>query len=203
MKDLVLNKLMSIIIRDTNHDETKLIEIRYGLEGLFITVGKLSVFIIISIILGTFVNLLLFLLFFIPLKSTCFGFHAKKSWQCWMISSLAFIGLPLLANYLILNTITKIICISFIFIFVFLYCPADTPNRPIVSPIYRRKLKITALTITLIYSCIILSFSSLAGLIILASLYQCFLINPLTYKLFDLQYNNYINYGLERSINYG
>jgi len=199
MKNLTVNYLMNLIIQDGNYDKTKLQEIKYGLEAIYLNVSKLIIFFIINFLIGNLLISLLFFLFYIPIKGTGWGFHAKESWQCWIISAIAFIGFPLLSNYLHLTFNTKIIfCICFL-LAMWCWAPADTPKRPLVNKNKRIALQIGSLIITTIYSILIL-YTNLSNILISALLFQCFLINPFTYMLFNTPYKNYLNYHLRKEL---
>ena len=196
IKSLIVDNLMQKISQKNMHDEIKLQEIKYGLEAIYLNLSKFIVFFTINAILGNFILGLLFFVFFGPIKSTSYGFHAKTSFQCWIISAIGFIGLPLLANYINFNIHIKIILIFLALISFYLWAPADTPKRPLVNKKKRIILKIGSLLITLIYSVLIIFYNQLAPIIILVLFYQIILINPLTYFIFNIQYNNYLYYKL-------
>ena len=74
--------------------------------------------------------------------------------------------------------------------------PADTKKRPIVSKSRRIKLKIISTTITglfIIFSLIIKN-NFIANCLIFATILENILISPLIYKIFNLPYNNYIDF---------
>jgi len=194
MKKLVVDYFMNIIVKDNKYAEIKLQEIRYGLEGLYLNISKLIIFLIINIIIGNLGASLLFILFFIPIKSFSYGFHAKTSLQCWLISAFCFVGLPFLTNYIEFNFLFKMILIVCFFIIFTFFSPADTPRKPILSSSIRLRLRVSSLFVVSIYSFIILNFPSLATVLILVLLLQSIMISPLIYSIFKVQYNNYLYY---------
>jgi len=194
MKKIVLDYLMSIVNKDKPRSEIQCQEIRYGLEAIYLNISKFIVFFIVNAILRNFITSLLFLCFFIPIKSASYGFHAKTSLQCWLMSGIGFVGLPLLTHHLYFNFYVKIIFIIY-FILIFAACsPADTPKKPIISKKLRLKLKLSSLIIVFAYAILILANSRFTNVIILAMLFQSLLISPLTYFVFNTQYNNYLHY---------
>ena len=194
MKNYILDKCMNLVVKDATYSEVKLVEIRYGLEAIYLTLSKTIVFMLINILLGNFLISLLFLLFYSPVKSVSYGFHAKTSLQCWLISGFGIIGLPILAQELELTLTIKIILIIIYFIFFAYLSPADTPRKPLVNKQKRNILKIYSLIILFIYAFIIIFSKTLAPIVIVALFYQCFLINPLTYQAFNTPYCNYLYY---------
>ena len=97
IKNAVLDSWMKSVKTLEKYDEVRLAEIRYGLEGFYLTISKLIIIIPLAFILNTAVYTLIFLLFSLPIRTTSSGFHANTSFQCLIISILAFILVPLLA----------------------------------------------------------------------------------------------------------
>ena len=142
MKRIVVDSIMNKIKNLNKYDDIKLSEIRYGLEAIYLNVSRFLVFFTINTILDIFWESLLFFIFYVPLRSFSFGFHAKNSLTCWILSSIAFIGLPYLSTVISFNFIIKIFAVIFSLIIYVIYSPADTPKRPITSEKYRTKLKL-------------------------------------------------------------
>lgn len=196
MKKFVLDKCMEIIKQNKNLDKNKLAEIKYGLEGLYLTITKLIIITIISILLKITKEYLIFLLIFTIIRTPSFGIHAKKSWICLLTSTISFIGIPLIAIYTKLNTITKIIVGLISITGILLFSPADTHKRPIVNKKRRRiyKLLSTIIAITYIILSITIKDSFISNSFIYSTILQNILISPITYKIFKMSYNNYKTY---------
>ena len=47
MKEIVINKLINIIKKYNDIDNTKLLEIKYGLETIYLTIVKTIIFIVL------------------------------------------------------------------------------------------------------------------------------------------------------------
>ena len=191
------------------YDEEKLEEISYGLEALYITFTKTIVIFGVSFILGIAKDVLCILIAYNVIRTTAFGMHAKKSWHCYIISGILFIGTAFICKYIYLSVLIKYL-ISFAlslihiseptrrtpFISLIIYAPADTYKRPLVNKYKRRKYRVITIMSSLIYLIFIIMFKNN-----IISSYLCFglldaslMINPLIYKLFKLPYNNYKNY---------
>ena len=196
MKNYVLNKALNIVNNKYNYSQTKLEEIRYGLEGIYLTITKSIVIFSIAFIFGILKELLIFLLFFNILRFTAFGIHAKNSIICLIYSSLIFLLLPVIAKYLVINKIVKIISFIIIIILIGKYAPADTEKRPIVSPKRRQTYKIISIIISISYMIISLSINNnfISNSLLLSLLLELIMINPLTYKIYKQPYNNYKTY---------
>ena len=79
MKEVVIKNIMLSIRNNTDYTEQKLNEIKYGLESLYLTLTKIGVIYVISIILRTYKELSLIFLFYGILRLTGFGIHAKST----------------------------------------------------------------------------------------------------------------------------
>ena len=203
MRKFIIDNCMNIIIKNKNYNDIKLAEIKYGLEALYLTFSKLIIIGIIALILGIFKELIIFLFIYNIIRATSFGLHASKSWICLISSTLTFIGLPIIMKIITLNIIAKIIIGLISMIGISLFSPADTHKRPIVNKKRRKIYKVLSTITAAIY--IILSLiikdTYLSNCFIFALILQNILISPLTYKLFNLPYNNYKTYIKNHGLN--
>ena len=199
MKKFVMNHAMHVVKGVyPNYDDDKLDEIRYGLEAIYLSLSKTIVILLITLILGIFKESVIVLLFFNFLRMFAFGIHAKESWQCWISSSIMFIGIPYLCIYTELSNIYYYIMIGFSVLNFLLYAPADTVKRPLIKKHRRIKFKVLTLIVSLID--IILFFNTndvfIKNVIVYTMLLEVVLIHPLTYRVFKLPYKNYERYEL-------
>lgn len=176
-------------------DPVRLDEIRYGLEGFYLTVTKFIVISILALILNIFVEMIILLIFFNILRRTGFGMHAGNSYICLLSSSLIFIGLPFLAKILVFPLYLKSGLLVLAVIMIYKNTPADTSKRPLINKKKRDYFKfVTTL------KCIIMAFiamfinNNLSNLLIMAIYIEVVLTSPYVYKLFHLSYNNYLSY---------
>lgn len=199
MKKWFLKKSMNIIKNyNSDFDETKMDEIRYGLEATYLSITKTIVILFVSFLLGLLYEALILLFFFNILRLNGFGLHASKSWMCWISSSITFLGVPYICkNYIIPKSILLIISLLCILCFI-LYAPADTKNRPLIYEKVRLKYKILTVLISLIYFILIVFIKNnlIINLLTFAMIIETVLIHPLTYKIFKLSYKNYKSYVL-------
>ena len=178
------------------YDEEKLEVIEYGLETLYITITKTVVIFSLAFILGIFKEVFMILLFYNILRTTAFGMHAKKSSHCYIISSILFIGMGLICRYVNINVYIKLIISIFSFITLIRYAPADTYKRPLVNKRKRKIYKIVTIINSLIYITAILIFKNnpISIYLVMGILDASLMIHPLTYRVFQLPYNNYKGY---------
>lgn len=200
MKNIFINKSLALINKYyPNYDDIKIAEIKYGLEGMYLTITKLVIIFSIALMLNIYKEMLLLLIFFNIMRTTGFGLHATKSWICLLSSALIFIGLPFVSKIIIISLPIKIILGALAIILVYKYAPADTKKRPLINPKTRKKLKIKTIfrtTILMIFA-IIIKNNIISNLAIFGIYTEIILIIPISYKIFNLSYNNYLTYKLQ------
>ena len=193
MKKIILNHWMNIIKNNKNYDNVKLAEIEYGLTAIYLTVSKLIVIALLSVLLGIFKEMIIFLLIYNVLRMPSFGIHATKSWICLITSSIIFIGLPIVCINIHLNTLTKVIIGTIGCLLMFKNSPADTKKRPIVNPKRRLTYKLisTLLAIIFVILSITIKNNFISNCLVFGLILQNVLISPFTYRIFKQPYNNY------------
>lgn len=196
MKEKFINNYMNIVIsNNSNLSSDDIDKMKYGIEGIYLTVTKLIVIFGLGFILGILKEIIILLLIYNILRFFGFGYHANTSEACLLISTCFFVLLP----YLVIKKIIIFkypIFIIFICAFNFiLFSPSDTKKRPMINKEKKLKRKISILVVTLIYA--ILSFNTnyeISALIVLALIIQSIMVNPVIYMLTKEPYNNYKNY---------
>ena len=178
---------------NNNFSQRDLDKMRYGLEGLYLTITKIIFIFIISIILGIFKETFLLILIFNGIRYTAFGVHAKRSIDCLISSSIFFIVFPLLCIHLNIPDLIKIISSFPILILISIYAPSDTVKRPLKNKKKRMIYKILSILIAIIYIflSIIIKDNTLSNCFLFALVIQVIVILPITYKIFDVPYNNH------------
>ena len=195
MKKYFLDSSINLIKQRNNYSDEQLEVIRYGLEGLYLTITKSVVIFGIAIILGIFKEVILLLVTYNIIRSQSFGIHASKSSYCLISSIIIFIGGSLICKYVVLP-LWMMICFSIICnICLFLYAPADTYKRPIVNAKKRKRFKIVSSLLGIIYTILIIVFNNnISNYLFIGMLCSVIMILPITYKIFKLPYNNYKTY---------
>lgn len=193
MKKIVVDKIMKSIDEKYHYDKVKTAEIKYGIESIYLFFTKTIVIILLAFIFNVLQELLLLLIFYSIIRATGFGVHAKKSWHCWVSSLLIFLGTPILSTQVIIpQYISMLICLLCI-ILIAIYAPADTEKRPIINKKRRLTYKILCTLTTLTYSIIVLFMTNsiLSNIILCSMIIEVFMIIPISYRLFNVKYNNY------------
>ena len=197
MKLKILNSLMIFIEKyDPQYNKKNSIHIRYGLEGLYLFITKTFIILTIAFYFNILKELLVLLFFYNLIRLFSFGLHATKSWICLYASIILFLTLAYLINIISINYIVKTIINIICVLIIWKYSPADTIKKPIINP-NRRLFYNWASTIIVIFLTFLTIFaknSLIVNSITFAILIQSFLILPVTYKLFNLPYNNYKKY---------
>ncbi|MBQ2947084.1 MAG: accessory gene regulator B family protein [Bacilli bacterium] len=196
MKKFIINKCMNYIIKNTDYDKTKLSEIKYGLEGIYLTFSKTIVILILAFILSIEKEMLIYMLIYNIIRIPSFGLHATKSWICLLSSTILFIGVPYLCIILTIPIFLKVI-IGIVGIYLmFKNAPADTKKRPIVNKKRRKIYKIISTLLATIFVLLssIIKDNFISNCFLLALVMQNCMISPAVYKIFRLPYNNYITF---------
>lgn len=194
--------LSSIQKKYPEYDKVKLEEMRYNLEGFYLSISKLILIAIVAIILGIFKEMLIMLVAFNILRSTGFGLHATKSWICLLSSSIVFLLFPSIAKMISISLIIKIALGILSILLIYIYAPADTKKRPIIKKVRREqyKFKTTIKCIVLVFLSLIIKDRIVSNLIIFGIWAEVVVILPITYKIFNLTYNNYKTYILQNKL---
>ena len=197
MKKLIINKCMELVTtynKDLSHRDID--KIKYGLEGLYLTITKLIFIIIVSIILGIWKETLLLIIIFNGIRLTAFGVHAKRSIDCLISSTLFFILFPIICIKLTIPLIVKIILFIPLTVLIGIFAPADTEKRPLINKKKRKIYKMLSIMISIIYMtiAIVIKDNTLSNCFIFAIVIQIIIMLPITYKIFGVSYNNYKNY---------
>ena len=192
MREHFINVNLNYINSKLTFDDRKQKIIRYGLECLFTMITKSTAVIILSILINTFYETLLLIIFYTFIRMFGFGIHATSNIKCWFVSLSSYSILPLIIKYADINQIVVISCELIAFIGLLLWAPADTKKRPLIHKDKRKKDKILVLSIAFIYiiyslfNLNIISKAMMFGLLI-EFICTC----PLTYIVFRQPYNNY------------
>ena len=194
MKEAFLNHTINFIANNkeslTEEEKEKL---AYGLEGLYMTITKMIIILLIAILLGFLKEFIITLVFFNIIRYPGFGFHASKSIDCLITSTLLILGLPYLFTTIEVGLIIKIIlCVLSVITFI-ICAPADTWKRPLTNKKKRIFRKVAACSLAVLYSVLIIIFNGMeiSNLLMAALLIETVLISPIMYLIFNEPYRNY------------
>lgn len=193
MKEKFLDFCITFLQKNNDYSELELKKLRYGLEGIYLTLTKTIIILLVSVILNIFIETLICILLFNIIRYFAFGFHAEKSFHCLLLSLFNFVAIPYIFlkvnNSLVLNIIICLICLVFILVF----APADTVKRPLKDKKKRMKRKVLTFLTGCLYTLLIvfLKNSFISDILVSTLIITVIVINPITYKIFGQPYNNY------------
>lgn len=191
MKEIFLKKSLQLITDNKEWDEEHLEKIRYGLEGIYLTIVKLVILIILAILLNIEKIFILNLLFFNILRFFAFGVHARNSTQCLITSTVMFIIFPILSTSIDFPLPVQIIIASICVLLFLLYAPADTHKRPQKNRKKRQTRKVFAVTIAIVYVLLIIMLKDLSQIILCSLMTETIMILPITYHILGVPYKNH------------
>ncbi len=197
MKEKFVNTCLNIIkSNNSNLTKKEIDKMKYGLEGLYLTITKLIFILLLALILGIFKETILLLLIFNGIRFTSFGVHAKRSIDCLISSTLFFIIFPLLCVYLTIPSNIKIILFIPLILLIGIYAPSDTIKRPLKNRKKRIIYKIISIIISIVYMylSLIIKDNIISNCFLAATIIQVIVILPITYKIFGVPYNNHKKY---------
>ncbi len=196
MKEAFLNFSIKKLKVKNNLSESDERICRYSLEIIYSLVTKISTILLISYLLNIFYESLLLLLFYTILRIFSGGIHASSNLYCWITSIVIYIIIPILIKYGNFENLPYYILLILFSTLLIVYSPSDTEKKPMIREEKRKRNKKITGIITILYLVISIMIDNalIENTIIYAIFLQAICVNPLTYKLFDMQYNNYLYY---------
>ncbi len=197
MKQKFLNSSLNLVKKYyPNYSGDRLDIIRYGIEGLYLTLLKLIIIFAIAFILNIIKETLILFAFYTLIRSFSFGYHASKSWTCLLSSTLFFIGIPLICYLFVVPFYLKVFIVVLTTLTFIIYSPADTKKRPILPSKRKIVLKCLSVLTSIIFSVIILNTQEewFANILLGSLVVQNLMIIPFTYKVFKQPYDNWTSY---------
>ena len=191
MKEVFLKHSLQLITANREWDEESLEKIRYGLEGIYLTIVKLVILLALAIILNIERLFLINLVFFNILRFFAFGVHARNSTQCLITSTVMFIIFPILSTSIDFPLPVQIIIASICVLLFLLYAPADTHKRPQKNRKKRQIRKAFAVTIAIVYVLLIIMLKDLNQIILCSLMTETIMILPITYHILGVPYKNH------------
>ncbi|BCZ47855.1 putative AgrB-like protein [Clostridium gelidum] len=196
---IITNKLsekcLNFIKNNTPILEEDLEKLYYGLQVIMMDTSKTILLLTTAYLLGVLKYTFIAFISFATLRRFASGVHANSTLQCVIINYILFLGNVYLSLNFSINILVQSIIFIISFILVFIYAPGDTEERPLVSKKLRKRLKITSLTIIIIFYIIILLIKNniYTNLITYSILEASLIITPIAYKLFGKKTSNYKN----------
>lgn len=191
--EFLTEKALSYFKKHTELDDISIEKLSLGLMIIFLNLFKLSLVLIVTSFLGLLKVSIILMVMISTLRTNAAGVHAKTSLGC----TLSTLFIYIISSYLtVKHPIPIIVCFFLMLlstIILYFYSPADTSNRPIIGEARRKKLKITTVIISIIFTIlnIIISNTYLFNITMYSLLFQSISVLPITYKILKQPYNNY------------
>lgn len=193
MKTLFLNNSLNFLKKYNNYSEEEIEKLLYGLEGLYLTITKLVVIVIVAFLLGIFKEVFIILALFNVIRYFGFGVHAGKSRDCLITSLSLFVLLPyILLKVHLSKSIILILGIVDIIIYL-IFAPADTIKRPFYNKKKRiiRKIITTLIGILYLVISLIIDNYEVSIMLCISMMIQSIVVCPISYMILGQPYNNY------------
>lgn len=200
MKELVINNSLNLVKRQyPDYDDEKIAVIRYGLEGIYLTISKTIIIFLIAYFLGILKELIIFTLIYNVIRMPSFGAHAPSSAICLVASTTIFILSTYLCMVISISIWLKLLLGTIGIVIISKNSPADTAKRPIINKKRRLCYKIISTVIAIIFVILSITIQGnfISNSLILGLMIQSMMTSRITYKLFGQTYDNYKNYQSE------
>ena len=135
MITFISRKLTDFLCRKSVIDSGKSEIYQYGYEVLISGLAGILIALIIGIISGRISDAVIFLVYFIPLRQLCGGYHADSYLKCNIVFTGVFSSILIFSYFFPkkLSVAAVIICCAFTFISMLLFSPVENPNKPLDS----------------------------------------------------------------------
>ena len=158
----------------------------------YYTVTKLFVILLVNLLVNTFKEALILSLTFMLLRGFATGIHAKKNYQCWIITLTIFILTPILIKYINLHSYIYLISYPILIINYLIFSPNDTAKHPMHNIYKRIAYKFLGTTIVILYFFYSINNNSyITEAMFYSSVITLISLHPLTYIVFKQGYYNY------------
>lgn len=193
--DKIAKHTVSFLKNNMSISEEDLEKIDYGIKIIVSNIFKLIILFSTAYFLHITKYVLIALIAFATIRLFSSGIHANSTMQCIIMNYILFFGNVYLSIYFPMKTISKVIIFIISVILLFLYAPADTKKKPLVSKKLRKSLKIKSIiTSTILFIISLIVKSPINSTIIVYSILESALVvTPASYKLLGQSYNNYLN----------
>lgn len=189
------NSFIKYVKENFNKTNEEIEKIEYGIKVITMNMFKIIILFTTAYFLKILEHTIVAFITFGILRSFASGVHADSTIKCIFINYIVFLGNIFLAINFSLGNGLRIMFFLISLSILIKYAPADTYERPLVSIILRKKLKIRAIITLMFYGVlsVLLSISTYGDIIIYSALEQALLITPLAYKIFRKPYKNHEN----------
>jgi accessory gene regulator B len=133
--DRLLDKIISFTYKDEIIEPDRIEIVRYGLELFILKAVFLLASLIIALFMGEILSYLIFLIFFMPLRTLAGGYHASTRLLCFIESMLTVVlvcGICMITPTKILSVIILLDILTLISsAAIFILSPVEDKNKPL------------------------------------------------------------------------
>ena len=197
MKKFVVNRCVNFILKyNPEYSNTTIEEIKYGVATLYNFFIKCLIIFPAAYFLNIFKEFIIFCIIYNIIRIPSFGLHATTNMICAISSLIIFTVVPYISILIEINPVIQILVILLSSILLIVNSPADTKKRPIINKKRRKIYKFMTFILCVVYILVFIVANNLLlkNIIMFSLILQSILTSPITYRLFKLPYNNYLNY---------
>jgi accessory gene regulator B len=165
--DRLLDKIIAFTYKNETIDPDRIEIVRYGLELFILKAVFLLASVIIALLMGEILSYLIFLMFFMPLRTLAGGYHAKTRLICFVESMATVVLVCGICKLMQTKSLSEIILFGVMTLIssvvIFLLSPVEDKNKPLSEEqklSFQRKVRIYLL-ISLVVSTILVYFKLL------------------------------------------
>lgn len=134
--DKVVERIVSLLHRNTVVNDDDIDVVKYGIEIVLLKILFFLTILLIGVITNNVVNILMFMLFYRPLRIYAGGYHAKTRIGCYFVSVLMLflmlIAVELISMFAVLTNAVYIIAIIS-GVTIWILAPVETSNKTLDS----------------------------------------------------------------------
>lgn len=185
VEERISKHIVDKLVKDSNLTGIQIVKIRYGLSILLINLFKMLILYGLAIILHVTKITFITHMAFLAIRTHAYGYHARTSLSCSIISIFLFVLLPMFLTPITLPKDSLVLTMILNFLILNKYAPATTDKNPVENAGKMKKHKVMALIINLLMLTIIILTNNLhvSLLIALGTLMASLLTTPIVYKL--------------------
>lgn len=196
LNEIIALNVSKHLIRYGSIDEYDNEYIYLGVYLISSLITKSCLLLVTSIILSLTEKVFIMAVIFLLIRFFSSGLHMKSSISCTITSLVFYLGGSFIADRI---SLSNEICLVFLLILgsiIVRYSPADTEKRPILGVDKRKSLQIKSgiAVVTIIIINILLGSNIVFKLTTVVYLFQMISVIPITYRIMNENYNNYLNY---------
>jgi accessory gene regulator B len=145
MKKVAIALTNVIYKNNPSFSELDVKKIQFGLECFFSDSSKMLIYLILFSFFGLTKYYIIATIFFVTLRTVAGGYHEKTYIRCFISSFTLFLIMLYGGTMLEMQIYIKAFLALISLILICKYAPVDHPNKPIISEVRRKKLKIKSI----------------------------------------------------------